>query len=816
MSANDTETDERVHYRVRTPVRQPVSPGPAAPSLPDQGSGSPAVSRFDRLGWRPRTRDRMASEFRNWIAIEVDFGTPFQFVPVFLGVGALLYFSADFEPGWRPLIFGLAISVAAAWLARSTTALFPLLLVISLTIGGAIAGKWETERSATRMLGSAVTSTVTATVVAIEKRPAGRSRLTLDIMKTSRPHLKYAPDRARAVVRNLNEEIRPGSEIEGRVRLLPHSGPLYPHGYDFAFHGYFRGIGATGFFLGTPNPVRTQSGETITPQAALERSRHWLAERIRSRIGGTEGEIAVALITGFKTGIPEPVNEALRKTGLAHILSISGLHMALVAGTVIAAMRLVFALSPRFASRRPVKKYAAGLALIVVFMYLFISGSGIATQRSFLMLAVMLVAVMLDRPAITMRNLAIAATIILLLRPHEVISPGFQMSFAATAALVAAYRFWSTRRDNSGKTELSATARASGMSIAVRKLLLYAAALAATSLIAGAATAVFSVWHFHRLAPLGLVANLAAMPVTTLVVMPSAVAAVVLIPFGLDGSAFAIMGQGIRFVVSVADWTSARTPVDTVGLVPVSSILFASGGLVAASFFVSRLKLVSIPLFVLAMGLAIWRPLPDIVIGEDGKLVAFPRTDGALAVNRSRPRKFTLQGWRRALLAPGFVPPVEREAPISLSALQDDKSQTFICADDMCVAKLAGGAVIAHAKSDTAARPACSFADLIVVASATASKGLCMAGAKASPGPRNQRVITARELARSGAAAVTVSKESSGRAAGDAGTIGDYDLQLEFAISMPWRIWHEHRAFSRESRGLPPFKRQGKARGKSG
>ena len=95
--------------------------------------------------------------------------------------------------------------------------------------------------------------------------------------------------------------------------------------------------------------------------------------------------------------------------------------------------------------------------------------------------------------------------------------------------------------------------------------------------------------------------------------------------------------------------------------------------------------------------------------------------------------------------------------------------------------------------------------DLIVVASATASKGLCMAGAKASPGPRNQRVITARELARSGTAAVTVSKENSGRAAGDAGTIGDYDLQLEFAISMPWRIWHEHRAFSRESRGLPPF-----------
>src|SRR5690606_21310491 len=136
--------------------------------------------------------------------------------------------------------------------------------------------------------------------------------------------------------------------------------------------------------------------------------------RIETSIGGAEGAIAAALITGVRAGIPEEINEALRVTGLYHVISISGLHMALVAGTLMVALRCGFALAPSFSMRRPIKKYAAGAALLATTFYLLLSGGDVAAQRSFIMLAVMLLAVMADRAALTMRNLAISAIIILL------------------------------------------------------------------------------------------------------------------------------------------------------------------------------------------------------------------------------------------------------------------------------------------------------------------------------------------------------------------------------------------------------------------
>ena len=196
----------------------------------------------------------------------------------------------------------------------------------------------------------------------------------------------------------------------GYARLLPPTGPVRPDSYDFSFDSYFAGIGASGFFLGNPKIVASEDAPLAARlSSAIENARETIADHIRASIGGAEGEIAAALIVGVRAGIPEEINEAMRRTGIYHIISISGLHMALVAGTIMALLRGAFALFPDFSSRRPVKKYAAAAALLSIAAYLVISGIVVAAERSFIMLAVMLVAVLFDRAALTMRNLAISA-----------------------------------------------------------------------------------------------------------------------------------------------------------------------------------------------------------------------------------------------------------------------------------------------------------------------------------------------------------------------------------------------------------------------
>lgn len=801
MSAEDLLTDERVHFA-------PHRPRPAAPDGFARArrrvdlSDPPAQPSVVRHLWRrldPAARLREAHE------TEVEYGTSFLVVPVLLGIGALTYFAASHEPGWRPLILGLAVIAGVAYLARNRRFLFTASMAAVFVIAGALAGKIETWRAGTKMLGSPVTTTLTGIVAGIERQPGGRARVIIDIMTTQRPYLRFAPDRVRIVARKPPAELRPGLLITGRARLIPHSGPARPEGYDFAFHNYFRGFGAVGFFLGEPEIRKAAKTEIwFQPSIWLQRARDWLTLRVRDRVGGREGEIAAALITGAKTGIPEEVNEALRRTGLAHILSISGLHMALVAGTVIAVLRLVFALFPRFVSSYPVRKFAAASALATVFLYLFISGTGIATQRSFLMLAVMLIALLMDRPAITMRNLAIAAIIIIVLQPHEVVGPSFQMSFAATAALVAAYAAWTRRRARRAASGMTVDTRHTGaISSALKKLLLYAAALAMTSIIAGAATTIYGVWHFNRLAPLGLFANLAAMPVVSLVIMPSAVLAVVLVPFDLDGPAFALTGQGIRLVVAIATWFSDRSPVDVVGLIPVTCLIAASVGLIVATLPATRLRLLSLPVFAVALMLAAARPFPDTFVGEGGKMVAVMRDDGKLASNRKRPRAFIMGIWKHASAASDHVRPVEVADPLGMIASAGGETNVFFCGDNLCLLRSSTGAVIAHAKTAADAAQVCGIAALIVIESAVASPELCAVGPPSGEPSNRPQIITARDLAHNGSASVRFSGADGSESAGP-------NVNVSHAISKPWRPWHAHRAYSREARGLPPYQRRKK------
>ncbi|WP_312796082.1 ComEC/Rec2 family competence protein [Tianweitania sp.] len=702
-------------------------------------------------------------------------------LPPLIGGGAVSYFLLPFEPSGVLVATAVLCATLLAFLLRRHHAWHLIgLAVVALLIGVASA-KIETERKATPILGSPIATEVTGRVVLVELQESGRTRLTLDVLSTARPTLRYAPDRVRATARQVPDKLLPGEVVRGVVRLMPPSGPVRPGSYDFAFQSYFDGLGAIGFFL--RNPVRADSGpEPAWSQSlaqSVERLRMTIADKIRAVIPGASGEIAAALIAGVRAGIPEAVNEDLRITGLAHVLSISGLHMALAAATIMGSMRALFALSPGFSARYPVKKVAAFVALAGTGFYLLLAGDQVAANRSFLMVAVMLAAILFDRAALSMRNLAIAALIILLITPHEVMGPSFQMSFAATAALIAGYAGWKQWRLKS-RRHAPPTSR-SPMARVLRYLVVLIGGSVATSILAGSATSIFGAYHFQRVSPLTLLANLATMPIIGILMMPPAVLAVALMPLGLEALPLMVMGFGLDLMLGVAHWLAERSPLDAVGIVPASTLTLFTIALVVGCFTTTRLRLLALPFLFAGTLTFAGRQVPDLYISEDARLIAVRTEEGKLAVNRTRPNAFTTQEWQRAASAMTLVKP---ENGKGATAAPSDR---FLCKDDVCTINNSPGVSIMSLPEGGDLKAHCSDAAVIVIDDATANSRACR-GSK-------QVVLTKRDLAQKGSATITIDPESG-------------KPTVQHALARPYRPWHDHRRFSREARGMAPYKRQ--------
>jgi ComEC/Rec2-related protein len=342
-----------------------------------------------------------------------------------------------------------------------------------------------------------------------------------------------------------------GAFVEVKAQLEPPLQPLRPGGYDFARDLYFQRIGASGFVRGAVKIVTPPAapGAWLTLGAYVQGVRDAIDGRIRSVLAGDPGAIASAVITGKRDAISPAVYDAMFVSGIGHVLSISGYHMAVVAGIVFFVVRAILALIPGLADRAPIKKWAALAALIVTAFYLVLSGAEVATQRSFIMIAIVLIGVMLDRPILTLRTVTIAALLVLLFAPEAIVHPSFQMSFAATLALVAGYERGLSWARAGADSSLGARAALWG----VREV----ASVILASLLAGLATTPYAAYHFHRLAPYGVLANLLAMPIVSVWVMPMGILGVVAIPFGFDAEFWRQMGHGIDWMDAVALWVAS-------------------------------------------------------------------------------------------------------------------------------------------------------------------------------------------------------------------------------------------------------------------
>ena len=769
-----TTTDERIFFRA--PNEEAASQFPVVAETTGDLVANPQRRRLE--GLRLPDRRALVRQVRTAIAREQGLGTAFLFVPVRLLAGILIYFSLPVEPAPWNLSAGLLVLAAVRVFLRGVNSFVRLVLTASLLVTAGMAlDQAHTSWKATPMLGSDVTTRLTGRIVAIEERANGRTRFTIDVVGTERPKLRYAPDRVRVTAPGSADGFVLGGGIHGLVRLTSPSGPAHPGGYDFAFHSYFNGIGANGFFLGRPDAadLETVPGRYATVAIAVQRLRQSIGHEIQRAAPGRSGAVSAALVTGNKSGIPEDVTEALRVSGLAHILSISGLHMALVAATVMASLRLGFAFSPEWSARRPVRKYAAAGALAATGFYLFLAGAGVATQRSFVMLAIMLLALTFDRNAVTMRNLALAAIAVMVVAPDEVAGPGFQMSFAATAALIAVYGGWQDWRHRRDRRQTDRPQRFMAvhfLTVAGR----YALGIALTSLIAGFATGLFASYHFGRVAPYGLLANLAAMPVVTILVMPLAVAAVITMPFGLHIYPFKAMAWAVELVIVIAERVADLSPAIATGQMPAAALVAFSLGLILLCFLSTRLKLAALP--VLAIGAAFWifeKP-PVAILSEDARQFAVVENAGqgvSLHVNRSRPNAFTVEQWQAALAAPTIFKP--------------EDSKLIECGETLCRAsagKILTGYVLVSAE-DSDMPPLetlCAAFDLVIFAKAPSPQS-CADGTP---------VVSAQMLARRGAAEIF---EVNGRPV------------IHHALPGPERPWLDHRRYSRAARNLPEWRR---------
>jgi competence protein ComEC len=458
----------------------------------------------------------------------------------------------------------------------------------------------------------------------------------------------------------------------------------------------FQGIGAAGLVSGSirqidpPHPAALW----VSYAAAIERLRDVVDRRIRAVLRGDLGAIASALLTGKQDAISAPVNQALYTSSLAHVLSISGYHMAVVAGIVFFIVRGTLAPWPGIALRYPIKKWAAVVALAAATFYLFLSGAQVATQRSFYMIAVVLLGVLFDRTTLTFRTLALAALGVLLLAPEAVVHPSFQMSFAATLALVAGYQHGFPLRRAANATSL--TTRAALWGVNEVGSLLFA------SLLAGAATTPYAAYHFHRAAPYGVLANLLAMPVVSAVVMPAGLVALLAMPFGLDGPAWWLMGQGLEWMNGVALWV-ARLPgaVGRVAQFGTGPLILVTIGLLLLCLLRTPLRWLGVCVGAAAVALALRTPQPDVLVAQGGDAIAVRGADGRLAIIKKGGDNFAVKEW----LASDADPRLPADATIS---------STVVCDEVGCIAPLADGRKVALSMSPESWDDDCRMAALIV------------------------------------------------------------------------------------------------------
>ncbi len=583
----------------------------------------------------------------------------FLFSPVCVGAGVCAYFALRVEPSWVMAVVPLLVlSPLVGMLGpRRLNSLvfyfsFVVLMAVFLAASGFALAKLRTQMVHTPMLTKSIKVTqIEGRVASIEFLEEGQGlRFILKDLNIEKLSPEETPYSVRLKVRK-GDHVQPGDRITVLGSLNPPSAPVAPGAFDFQRFSYFKQIGAFGFAFKDPVVIKAADDGF---HLWLEHLRQYVGERILQAMPAREAGIANALMTGERAAISERDNQEMRDSGIFHIISISGLHISMIAGVVFFVVRFLMALFSSFALYHPIKKYAAVIALLVTILYMFMVGATVPTVRSVIMTGIVLLAVMFDRIPLSLRVVAIAALLIIVLVPESIMGASFQMSFMAVTGLVAFYestrRYWVDIYRNSGW---------------FRRGLIYLAGVCVTTVIASIATAPFSIYHFQQFANYGLLGNLLAVPLTSFIVMPAILLAYVLMPLGLDAPALWLVGQGLSGMLWVshmvanlphAVWSPPAWPLAALiscALAGILACLLQGWGRLAAL----------VPLLAALAFVVSWRP-PDVLVSASGKLMALRASDGQVYVSSRRTDRFSSEVWVRLLGHGAEKPEVFTQGPL--------------------------------------------------------------------------------------------------------------------------------------------------------
>jgi competence protein ComEC len=464
-------------------------------------------------------------------------------------------------------------------------------------------------------------------IVGIDRSQSDALRLTLDRVTLR----EVPPDRTPLRVRVSLQDDQPWLDpVPGQVVILTASlaapeGPVEPGGFDFRRMAFFDQLGAVGYTR-TPVLLLEEPAQGARP---IDRLRRHLTAGMLEHMDGQAGAFAAGAMTGDRSAITEETVRALRDSSLAHLLAISGMNMAFLVAFVFALLRYGLALIPFIALRVNTKKVAAVVSLGVALFYLLLSGANVATERAFIMIAVFLGAVLLDRRALTLRSVAIAALFILLTKPESLMEPGFQMSFAATIALIAGF----AALDRGIYRER------------LPRWALPVFTLVASSVIGGFATAPYAAAHFNRFADYGLLANLLTVPVMGAIIMPMGAMAAIMAPLGLAGLPLWVMEQGARWILFVAHWIAGLDGSVTAIPEPGPWVLpMLTLGAIWVILWQGRVRALGLLPIVAAFTLWISAERPVLLISGDGKLLGLAGPEGRV-LSAARGGGFAAETW---------------------------------------------------------------------------------------------------------------------------------------------------------------------------
>ncbi len=503
---------------------------------------------------------------------------------------------------------------------------------------------------------------VAGRVVAVERLPA-REIVRVTVEQVAAP----LPSRLRLNIdeTQVDERLSVGDRIVVRARLMPPAPPPVPGAQDFARTAWFQGLGTTGKAL--DKPVVTQGSEAGWLGWLADR-RAALSRHIEARLPGSEGGVAASLATGDQGAIAEEDAEALRRAGLAHLLSVSGLHVSAVVGGVMLLTLRLLALSPALALRAPLLLIAAGAGALAGIVYTLLSGAQVPTIRSCIAALLVLAGIAMGREAITLRLVATGALVVLLLWPEAIAGPSFQLSFAAVTALVALLDHPRIRAFAAPREEAWFVRRGRGLAL-----------LLLSGLVIEVALAPIALFHFHKSGLYGALANIVAIPLTTFLIMPAEALALLFDAVGLGAPFWWMTGQALSGLLwlarTVAEAPGAVTMLPTMGRLAFG--LFIVGGLWLALWRTGWRRWGLLPC---ALGtlLALTAPAPDLLITGDGRHVAFVLGDGRVALLRERAGDYV-----RGMLG--------EAAGHDGDALPVDALMQARCSTDLCVTEIARG-----------------------------------------------------------------------------------------------------------------------------